>query len=135
MALIKQEYENGVVYVLASGRIVRDPSYKQVGNKAVSCTTFSLSVGYSKDEDGDSKTEFLSCTCWRELADFAAGLKKGDVVFITGAIEKTEYNGKTYEKAVCDLILPQIFALDELGKTVYKAPPSDSEDDEDDIPF
>ncbi len=135
MAIIKQEYENGVTYVLASGRIVKDPAYKQVGNKGVSCTTFSISAGYSKDEDGDSKTEFLSCTCWRELADFAASFKKGDTVFVTGALEKTEYNGKTYEKVVCDLILPQVFALDELGKTVYKAPPTQTDDEDDDIPF
>lgn len=134
MAIIKQEYENGVVYVQASGRITRDPSYKKVGNNGISCTSFSLSVGYSKDEDGESKTEFLSCTCWRELADFAASFKKGDVVLIMGALEKTEYNGKTYEKAVCDIILPQMFALDELGKTVFKAPPSE-DNDEDDIPF
>lgn len=135
MAIIKQEYENGVTYVLASGRIVKDPSYKKVGNNAISCTSFSISAGYSKDEDGDSKTEFVSCTCWRELADFAASFKKGDTVFLMGALEKTEYNGKTYEKVVCDLILPQVFALDELGKTIYKAQPTETDDDDEDIPF
>lgn len=135
MAIIKQEYENGVTYVLASGRIIKDPSYKQVGNKCLSCTTFRISVGYSKDEDGDTKIEYLTCTCWCGLADFAASFKKGDTVFITGALEKTEYNGKIYEKAVCDLILPQVFALDELGKTIYKAPPSSTDDEDDDIPF
>lgn len=135
MSIIKQEYENGVVYVIASGRLTKDPQYKKVGNKNISNTILNISVGYSKDEDGDPKTEYLTCALWRELADFAASFKKGDIVCVMGSLEITEYNGKVYEKASCDFIIPQTFALDELGKTIYKAPPNESDGEDEDIPF
>jgi single-stranded DNA-binding protein len=81
----------GKTGIIATGRLTKDPEIKTVGQKQSRLAKFGVAVG-----EGDNK-EFVNAVCWRNHADYAECLKKGDEVFIVG-IEKTrEYEGRDGE--------------------------------------
>ena len=85
---------------IIAGGIARDAEMKKVGQNGLHKTTFS--IAYGRDEEG--KAMYANCVAWRDLADIAADIKKGDYVMAAGHIEQHEYNGKTYKSCVCDYI-------------------------------
>jgi hypothetical protein len=84
--------------VLVAGNAVRDAEYKLVGEKNSPMCLFSLAVGKRED----TTTIFVNCKAWRNNADYAAGIRKGDSVMAIGKIEEREYNDKTYKTLVAD---------------------------------
>lgn len=86
--------------VLVAGRASNDAELKTVGENNTKICEFSLMIG--KQEDG--KGIFANCKAWRELAEFASYIKKGDSVCVVGRLESREYNGKTYTSVVADWV-------------------------------
>ena len=84
--------------VLVAGNAVRDAEYKLVGEKNSPMCLFSLAVGKRED----TTIIFVNCKAWRNNADYAAGIRKGDSVMAIGKIEEREYNDKTYKTLVAD---------------------------------
>ena len=84
--------------VIVTGYCTRDAEYRVVGTKGTPLCTFGLAVGKRKD----TTTIFANCQAWRKLAEYAAGIQKGDSVIVVGHIEKHEYNNKEYTNLVAD---------------------------------
>lgn len=106
-------------HCVACGSLPRDAELRQVGAKNSSCTSFGIKV----DEigAGDAKqAKWLDCVAWHKLAKYAAGLEKGDVVFVAGKFRKYSYTskktGELVEKTelVCEFIMVQSDQTDEL---------------------
>jgi single-stranded DNA-binding protein len=94
MALIKLHDD---IY-LAAGNATKDAELKHVGEKNTALGKFSIAAGKRKD----TTTIFLDIAAWRNLADYAAGVCKGDSVCAIGRMESREYNGKTYHTLNAD---------------------------------
>lgn len=92
---MQTKFSDGSVGV--AGKVTKDAEVKRVGDKQSLVASFSIIAGKRKD----TTTIFVNCKAWRELAEYAAQIKKGDAVFAIGQIESREWNGKTYEDLKC----------------------------------
>jgi hypothetical protein len=84
--------------VVVVGTATKDAECKYVGDKKTAMTTFGVAVG----KNASQQTIYANCKAWRRLAEYAAGIRKGDAVMAVGQIEEREYNGKTYKTLNCD---------------------------------
>lgn len=78
-----------------SGRLGGDSERKQAGNSTILEFSVSNSTGF-----GDrKKTEWFKCSLFGKQADgnLMDYLRKGTLVFISGELTFSEYNGKTYK--------------------------------------
>lgn len=82
--------ENGGITL--AGRIIKDVDAKPVGQNNTLKASFGVAVGNRKDNDD----EIVNVVAWREDAEYAATLRKGDIVAVIGTESSREYNGKTY---------------------------------------
>ena len=66
-----------------------------------------------KDEVPEFSTEalFVSCTCWRALAQYAAIFKKHDIVLITGTLKTDIWNGEEREEISVETLMPQMYDI------------------------
>jgi single-stranded DNA-binding protein len=91
--------------VIAVGTVSKDAEFKNVGDKQTAKCSFSLAAGKRKvDGEDNLQTIWVTCVCWRNVADTAREIIKGDVVFAIGKVESREYNGKEYNDLVCEFI-------------------------------
>ena len=87
--------------VLISGKVSREPEIKETakGDKV----KFSVAYGKSK---------YMDCEAWSDsdIGRVAGLLDKGDVISVAGTHRSWEYNDKTYQSVIADMIftLPQI---------------------------
>lgn len=74
-------------------------------------TTFSIVYNRTKDEDGNKVSEYLDVEAWESLADYAAGIEKGDTLLIGGQYMRDDYRsekkGEEIWKLVAGVILVQ----------------------------
>lgn len=77
------------------GRFTKDPEINS-SMGGFKKTQFSIaSKSKAKDESGDFKTDFFTCTAWRERAETIANFcKKGDLVYIVGYMTSRDYEDK-----------------------------------------
>ena len=128
-------------YLVAAGRLGRDAESQTVGVKATPKTTFSVLVKSEQDKPG----EWLNCVAWRDLAEAAAFLHKGDAVIVCGKEQTRSYdtaNGehKTITECVCDGITrsmslnaaPVMKVADDNPDPHYLV---DMDDTDEDLPF
>ncbi len=79
------------------GRLTADPELRQSVNGISSCS-FSVAVdrGY-KDQNGGRQVDFISCTAWRQTAEFISKyFSKGKMIGIEGALRTRNYDDKRY---------------------------------------
>ena len=77
------------------GRVISDPSFRQVGG--VDVCDFRLSVRTrGKDDAGYPKSIVVKCTIWRKLAEMAKsfGLHKSQMVGVCGMLDTEMYTSK-----------------------------------------
>ena len=81
-----------------AGRLTTDPELRTTGN-GVAYVQFSLAVNkYSKSKD-DKKVIFVNFTAWQTTAEyFAKHARKGDVVYVVGEYDISEYTDKNSSK-------------------------------------
>ena len=85
----------------AIGRLVRDPETRAIGGGNVSNLSLAINRSWKDKQSGEWKEEtlFIKGTAWGTLADKAATMAKGDLVFVAGHLEgrKWEKDGQTRE--------------------------------------
>lgn len=86
--------------VMACGNATKDAELKMVGEKNTPNCKWGMAVGKDKDDN----TVFANCEAWGRLANYAAGIRKGDPVLVFGQMREHEYNDKTYKTLVADFV-------------------------------
>lgn len=98
--------------VIISGFLAKDAEYKQVGGNNSSLTKFAVKVGERqlKVQGERGEAVWVNCQCWHSVARVTKALKKFDVVFCVGKVEKKPYTGKDgKEKVDVHLVCEAVF--------------------------
>ena len=95
MSLIYSKTQDGTIYVLASGTVVRDAEVKQTGT--VSRVKFTVAY---------DKKQYMDCEAFADsdVGSIAACLEKNDTIAVMGKHRTWEYNGKQYQSVSADMI-------------------------------
>lgn len=91
---------------IATGKLPRDAEYKLAGAKNTPLCKFGIAAHETRDEAGEKHTTWCNCTAWRELAEAASTLRKGDTVLITGTTTTKNYtagNGAQRQSEECTI--------------------------------
>ena len=111
------------------GRLTADPELRQSVNGISTCN-FSVAVdrGY-KDQNGERQTDFISCTAWRQTAEFICRyFSKGKMIGIEGALRTRNYDDKRYPDVkhyVTEVLVDHAyFGGDNSGNKNNTAPPA-----------
>lgn len=91
---------------IVTGRVTRDAEIKLVGEKQTARCAFGVAAAKNGED-----TIFANVVAWRDKAEAAAILKKGDYVAVFGTEKSREYNGKTYYDLEADVIIPSLEVL------------------------
>ena len=99
---------NQNLYML-SGQLGRDAEQKvTAGGKNL--TSFSVAIGKKPIPNSDqTETVWRNVTCWRQLADSAASLRKGDTVLVFGAMSTREYQDRDGNMKTSETINAEAF--------------------------
>lgn len=83
--------------VCLMGRLTSDPELRQTASGISSCS-FNIAVDRGfKDQNGERQTDFISCTAWRQAAEFICRyFCKGKMIGIDGALRTRNYDDKRY---------------------------------------
>lgn len=89
---MQTKFSDGSVGVC--GILPRDAEFKMAGQKNAKICNFSVKIG--ERDTGGEKPEAIwcNCTCFGQLAEDVKHLKKLDVVFAVGRLERKEYTDK-----------------------------------------
>ena len=82
------------------GRLGKDPEMRYIAD-GTPVTSFPVAVNFQ--EKGTTKTEWLNCSAWRDLAEDAnQQLKKGDLVRMNGTVKTRlwEKEDGSFEKRI-----------------------------------
>ena len=84
--------------VILGGRLTQDIELKQT-QSGLSVCTFSLAVNRKVAKDQEQKTDFFTCTAWRQTAEFLSRyFKKGSSLCIVGSLQVREWEDKNGQK-------------------------------------
>lgn len=87
--------------VIVAGSVARDAEMQYVGAQSTPKARFSVQYDYDRNT---REAKWANCEAWSELANVAAGIRRGDRVLALGHVEQHDYNGKTYKTIVCDWV-------------------------------
>lgn len=87
-------------HIVLQGRLTRDPELRYTDYTHAALASFSLAVERDvKDQDGNKKTDFISCIAWKGTAEFASKyFKKGQMAIVVGRLEVQPYTDKDGNK-------------------------------------
>lgn len=80
------------------GRLTADPELKQTAG-GVSVCRFTVAVNrkYKNESTGEYDADFISCTAWRQTAEFLAKyFSKGKMVALEGSLRSGSYQDKNH---------------------------------------
>lgn len=97
--------------VIISGFLAKDAEYKQVGGNNSSLTKFAVKVGERQPKVQGERGEavWVNCQCWHSVARATKALKKFDVVFCVGKVEKSHIPAKTVKKKLTYILCAKPF--------------------------
>ncbi|MDE7105348.1 MAG: single-stranded DNA-binding protein [Ruminococcus sp.] len=83
--------------VILMGRLTADPELRQSQN-GVSVCRFTVAVNRRfKNANGEYDADFLSCTAWRQTAEFISRyFNKGSMIAIEGTLRTGSYQDKNH---------------------------------------
>lgn len=83
----QQRLREGLNHVLLAGNLTRDPELRYTP-QGTAVTRFSLAINERFTSKGaeQEKTHYVDAQAWRDLAEWAAELKKGDGAFLIGRL-------------------------------------------------
>jgi single-stranded DNA-binding protein len=115
--------------IVAAGRVTKDAETKRVGEKQSLMTKFGVAV---------ADKQYANVVTWRGLAEYCAGLKKGDTVYVAGTETSRMYNEQEYKDLNADFVMRQATAVEysdaaEPEKLKDSLPPPQEIDE--DMPF
>ncbi len=78
--------------IIISGRLCADPELRQTPSN-ISVCRFRVAVNRSyKEADGSTKADFISCTAWRQQAEFISKyFSKGSFIVVRGEMRNADY--------------------------------------------
>ena len=81
--------------VVLAGRLTADPEVRYTTNNIANCN-FTIAVNRTfKDQNGETKADFIRCKAWRQQAEnMARFLKKGALIAVKGRIETGKFQGQ-----------------------------------------
>lgn len=77
------------------GRLTADPELRQTQSGIASCR-FTVAVNRKhKNEDGSYDADFISCTAWKQTAEFVSRyFNKGSMIAVEGELRNNNYTDK-----------------------------------------
>ncbi len=86
-------------HVLLAGNLTRDPELRYTP-QGTAVTRFSVAVNerYTSKQGDQEKVHYVEAQAWRELAEWAAELKKGEGVFLIGRLVNDSWTSSTGER-------------------------------------
>ena len=102
--------------VILGGRLTSDIELKQT-TSGVPVAQFSLAVNRKYSKDGQQETDFISCTAWRQTAEFIAKyFRKGSSLCIVGSIQVRSWQDQNGQKRYAtDVIVDEALFVDSKG--------------------
>jgi single-strand DNA-binding protein len=102
--------------VILGGRLTSDIELKQT-TSGVPVAQFSLAVNRKYSKDGQQETDFISCTAWRQTAEFIAKyFRKGSSLCIVGSIQVRSWQDQNGQKRYAtDVIVDEAMFVDSKG--------------------
>ena len=96
--------------VILMGRLTRDPEMSQTPT-GVTVTRFSIAVNRRFAKEGQQQADFISCTAWRQQAEFICKyFKKGSMIAIVGNIQTRSWDGQDGKKQFAtDVIVDEVY--------------------------
>lgn len=83
--------------VILSGRPIADPEIRQAGETTIA--RYTLAVDRTKKQDNQPNADFIACTCFGKIAEFAEKyVHKGVKIIVTGHWQTGSYTNKDGNK-------------------------------------
>lgn len=77
--------------VILAGRLVKDPETRYTNSKKAVCS-FTIAVDDGKDQNGERKSQFISCVAWEKTAELIDQyFTKGEPISVIGKITSRSY--------------------------------------------
>lgn len=113
--------------VCLMGRLTSDPELRQTASGISSCS-FNIAVDRGfKDQNGERQTDFISCTAWRQTAEFIGRyFSKGKMIGIEGALRTRNYDDKRYPDVkhyVTEVLVDHAYFGGDSGGNKSSSPP------------
>jgi len=114
--------------ITIQGRFTADPQIKNTQNN-IAVVSFTLAC----DRDfGEKKTDFFSCTAWRQTAEFIGKyFRKGQMAIMDGRLQNKEWTDKDGNKRTTAEILVEHAYFCESRKPQFEELPANEEE----LPF
>lgn len=78
------------------GRLTADPELRQTQG-GVSCCRFTVAVNRKYNKDAHPQADFISCTAWRQTAEFVSKwFSKGQPILVEGSLRTGSYTDKNH---------------------------------------
>ena len=96
--------------VILMGRLTRDPELTQTPS-GVTVARFSIAVNRRFAKEGQQQADFISCTAWRQQAEFICKyFKKGSMVSVVGSIQTRSWDGQDGKKQFAtDVVVDEVY--------------------------
>lgn len=84
--------------VIIMGRLTADPELRQTQSGIASCRfTVAVNRQFVDKATGERKADFISCTAWRQTAEFVSRyFKKGSMICVEGQIRTGSYQDRNH---------------------------------------
>lgn len=84
--------------VILMGRLTADPELRQTQSGIASCRfTIAVNRRFVDKNTGERQADFISCTAWRQQAEFISRyFRKGSMICIEGTLKTGSYTDKNH---------------------------------------
>lgn len=111
--------------VILGGRLTADVELKQT-QSGLSVCTFSIAVNRKAANNQEQKSDFITCTAWRQTAEFISRyFKKGSSICIVGSLQRREWTNNAGQKQYAtEVVVDEAMFVDSRGDNQGQASPS-----------
>lgn len=111
--------------VILGGRLTADIELKMTPS-GVSVCTFSIAVNRKSAKEQEQKADFITCTAWRQTAEFISRyFKKGSSICIVGSLKNREWTNNSGQKQYAtEVVVDEAMFVDSKGEQQGQASPS-----------
>lgn len=84
--------------VILTGRLTADPELRQTQSGVASCRfTVAVDRRYADKNTGERQADFISCTAWRQTAEFVSRyFNKGKMIAVEGSLRTGSYQDRNH---------------------------------------
>ncbi len=109
--------------VILMGRLARDPELQTTPQGTTVCR-FTIAVDRRFSKDGQRQADFISCTAWRQLAEFICKwFKKGSMISVVGSIQTRSWDGQDGKKQYAtDVVVDEAYFTGSKAESGTAAP-------------